>query len=78
MPVATVRMLGSKMMSSGGKPDLVDENAISALADANLFVVGGGLALLVEGHDNYGCAIFEDRCSVLAKLVLRPPSARSS
>jgi hypothetical protein len=36
MPVATVRMLGSKMMSSAGKADFVDEDSVGALADADL------------------------------------------
>jgi hypothetical protein len=60
MPVATVRMLGSKMMSSGGKAELVHEQAVGARADADLFVAGGGLALLVEGHDDGGGAVAQE------------------
>ena len=69
MPVATVRMLGSKMMSSGGKADFVDEDAVGALADADFLVEGGGLALLVEGHDDDGGAVLEDLAGVFAELL---------
>jgi hypothetical protein len=49
--------------------DLVDEDAVGALADADLLFEGGGLALLVEGHDDDGRAILEDGAGVLAELV---------
>jgi hypothetical protein len=72
MPVATVRMFGSKMMSSGGKPTVVDEEAVGALADADLLGVGGGLALLVEGHDDHGGAVAKmvRDCSMKLRLAL--------
>ena len=37
--------------------DLVDQDPVSALADADLLLVGRGLALLVEGHHHYRGAV---------------------
>ena len=45
----------------GREADLVDEDAVGALADADLVVVGRGLALLVEGHDDDGGAVLAGR-----------------
>ncbi len=45
----------------GREADLVDEDAVGALADADAVFEGGGLALLVEGHDDDGGAVFEHR-----------------
>jgi hypothetical protein len=36
MPVATAKMLGSKMMSCGGKADLFRQDLVGALADLDL------------------------------------------
>ena len=58
MPVATVRILGSKMMSSGGNP-ILEQDAVGALADADAVFEGCGLALLVERHDDRRRAVFE-------------------
>ena len=52
--------------------DLVDEDAVGALADPDLLFEGGGLALFVEGHDDDGGTVFEDCCGVLTELRLRP------
>ena len=57
MPVAMAKMLGSKMMSSGGKPSCLDQEVVGALADLGLAREGVGLALLVEGHDHHGGAM---------------------
>ena len=53
----------------GSHADLVDEDAVGALADADLVFVGGGLALLVEGHDDYGGSVLLDGGGVLAEFV---------
>ena len=53
----------------GRKPDLVDENPVSALADADLVFVSRSLALLVEGHHHRRRAILQHRGGVLAKLL---------
>ena len=54
----------------GRKADFVDEDAVGALADADLVFVGRGLALFVEGHDDDGRAILQHRGGVLAELLL--------
>ncbi len=41
----------------GREPHLVDQDAVGALADLDLALVGVGLALLVEGHHHGGGAI---------------------
>ncbi len=56
----------------GREADLVDEDAVGALADADLLVVGGGLALLVEGHDDDGGAVLEDRARRCARNLSSP------
>jgi hypothetical protein len=56
MPVATAKMFGSKMMSSGGKP-LVHQQAVGALADLDLAREGVGLPFFVEGHHDHGGAV---------------------
>ena len=48
----------------GVEADLVDEDAVGALADADFFLKGGGLALLVEGHDHDGGAVLHDGAGV--------------
>ena len=53
----------------GRKADL-DQNLIGSLADADLFLISGGLALFVEGHHHGGSAIFQHSSGVLAKLFL--------
>ena len=57
MPVATAKMFGSKMMSSGGKPTSSGEDLVGARADRDLALERVGLALLVEGHDDDGGAV---------------------
>ena len=41
----------------GRKADFVNQDAVSALADLNLSLVGVRLALLIERHDDGGCTI---------------------
>ena len=53
----------------GRKADLVDQNPVGALADADLVLVSRGLALFVEGHHHHRRAIFQHRSGVLAKLL---------
>ena len=62
----------------GREADLVDEDAVGALADADLVLVGRGLALLVEGHHHHRRAVLEDGAGVLRGTAPRLPSARSS
>ncbi len=50
------------------KADLVDENLVGTLADADLVFVGGGLALLVEGHDHSRRSILENSRGILTEL----------
>ena len=57
------------MMSSGGKPDLIDQDPVGALADADLVFVSRGLPLFVEGHHDRRRAVFQNRCRVLAKFL---------
>ena len=57
MPVAIAKMFGSKMMSSGGKSTLVDQDVVGALADLGLAREGVGLAGLVERHHHHGRAM---------------------
>jgi hypothetical protein len=57
MPVATARMLGSKMMSSGGKPTPARSAACRRACRSHLALERVGLALLVEGHDDDGGAV---------------------
>ena len=51
----------------GREADLVDQDAVGALADADLVLVGRGLALLVERHHDDRRAVLEDRAGVLAE-----------
>ena len=55
----------------GREADFVDEDAVGALADADLLFVGGGLALLVEGHDDDGGAVLEDGARRSGGICLR-------
>jgi hypothetical protein len=48
----------------------VHQQAVGTLADANLLGVGGGLAVLVEGHDDHGGAVAEDGAGLLEELRL--------
>ncbi len=51
------------------KSDLVHKHVVSALADADFFLVGRGLALFVKGHYHHRRAILQHRCRVPAKLL---------
>jgi hypothetical protein len=53
----------------GRKTDFVDEDAVGALADADLVFVGRGLALFVEGHHHHGRAVFQHGGGVVAELL---------
>ena len=53
----------------GREADFIDEDAVGALADADLLFVGRGLALFVEGHHHYGRAILQHPRGVLAELL---------
>ena len=55
----------------GREADFVDEDAVGALADADLVFVGCGLALFVEGHDDDGGAVFQDSCARSGGISLR-------
>ena len=70
MPVATARMFVSKMMSSGGEADDIDEQPIGALADRDLALDGLGLALLVEGHHHDARAVAADDARLLEERLL--------
>ena len=54
----------------GREAEGVHEEAIRAGADADLFVAGGGLALLVEGHDDGGGAVAQDEFRAAEKFGL--------
>ncbi len=54
----------------GGETDLVDQDAIGALADLELALFGVGLADLVEGHDHRRGAIAPDLLCLLPKRRL--------
>ena len=53
----------------GRKPDLVHKQAVGAFADADFFGVGGGLAVLVEGHDDHGGAVAENGAGLFEKFL---------
>ena len=53
----------------GRKANFVHQHAVGALADADLFFVGRGLAFFIEGHHHYGCSVLEHGCCVVAKLL---------
>ncbi len=57
----------------GRKADLVDQDPVGALADADLLLVGRGLALLVEGHHHHRRAVLEHRRGVAGGTCLRLP-----
>ena len=73
MPVATVRMAGSKMMSVGRHAGLLGEQAIGARGDGQLALGGVGLALFVEGHDDDAGAVAADFPGLLQEDVSRLP-----
>ena len=62
------------MMSSGGKPTLLGQQLVGALADRDLALDGVGLALLVEGHDDDGGAVAQHLLGVLEERAPRLPS----
>ena len=73
IPVATARMFGSKMMSSGGKPASLGEEVVGAAADRDLALDGLGLALLVEGHHDDGRPEAADLARLGEEVRPRPP-----
>ncbi len=54
MPVPTVRMLASKMMSCRREADPLDQQVVGPLGDGRLAVGGDGLPLFIEGHHDDG------------------------
>ncbi len=60
----------------GRKADLVDQDAVGALADADLVLVGGGLALLVEGHHDHGRRRSGGRCCAFCRNLSSPSFER--
>ena len=54
----------------GREADLVDEEAISAFADADFFGVGSGLAVFVEGHHDDGGTVAENGARLLEEFFL--------
>ena len=70
MPVATANTFGSKMMSSGGEADLVDEDVVGAPADLLAALEIVGLALLVEGHHDDARAVLAAQPGVLDEGLL--------
>lgn len=44
----------------GREADFTDEDVVGAFADAALVIVGGGLALFIEGHDDDGGSVVQD------------------
>ena len=73
MPVATVRMLGSKMMSCGRKADLLRQDAVGAFADLDAALEGVRLALFVEGHHDHGGAVAADQAGLVLRTSPRLP-----
>ena len=49
----------------GIEADFVDEDVVGAFADADLFFVGGGLAVFVEGHDHGSSSVAHDVAGVV-------------
>ncbi len=54
----------------GRKADLVDQDAVGALADLDLALVGVGLALLVEGHHDRRRAVAPQQRGLVLELGL--------
>jgi len=51
----------------GREADFVDEDVVGAFADAAFVIVGGGLALFIEGHDDGGGPVIKDVAGVFFK-----------
>ena len=49
--------------------DFIYEDVVGALADVDLVLVGGGLAVFIECHDDDCCAVFHDFTGVFAEGV---------
>ena len=62
----------------GREADLVDQDAVGALADLDLALEGVGLALLVERHHHRGRAVAAHQLGLAQELRPRLPSSRSS
>ena len=50
--------------------DLIDEDAVSAFADADFLIIAGGLAVFIEGHDHHGGAVFHDVARLFPEVLL--------
>ena len=44
----------------GIESDLIDKDAVSPFADADFLVIGGRLALFIEGHHHHSGPVFHD------------------
>ena len=54
----------------GIEADLVDEDAIRAFANADLFLIGRGLTVFIEGHHHHRCAVTHDMTRVVFENFL--------
>jgi hypothetical protein len=54
----------------GIEADLIDEDAVGALADADFLLVGRGLAVFVEGHDHHRGAVAHDVARLFLEILL--------
>ena len=54
------------MMSSGGKADLINRDAVAALADFHLALERVGLAFFIESHHDDCRAIAADKFALFA------------
>src|SRR5439155_974136 len=51
------------------KPDLIDQDPVGTLAEADLIFIICGLTLFVERHHDRRGAVFQDSCRVLAEYI---------
>ncbi len=70
MPVPTVRMLASKITSSGAKPIFFGQQAEGPLGDGHLAVGRDGLPLFIEGHHDGGRSVTADEPRLPQELGL--------
>ncbi len=62
----------------GRKVGFVNEQVVGTLADSNLVLFVGGLALLVKGHHHGGGAVLADQSGASQEFLPRHLSAKSS